>query len=277
MRALVWVGTLAWVAVACGGKAQTNQGPLAAAGHTTMNEEDDAPVTSAPSAAGASSVSVSVGVGGYIDEAAGAGGADGVPDFDYVSKVLVECPTEVCAGTVAASDCAALPRHVVRTEEAGCSGVGGKYDRMRTLSFELSATRRKACYYAQANYDKPALLVGAEAWDDRSELFDGRAHVGAGTYSPANCAYPSGPSTLCDLENPANDSASTPGVPGRGCFDAFSGSCEPCCDDANGKKPDCTGKADGYPGYGCTPHPDDRSAPSYCSCSCESQSWQCGC
>lgn len=56
-----------------------------------------------------------------------------------------------------------------------------------------------------------------------------------------------------------------------------------CCPDS--APPDCSTKPDGYPGFGCTPncaqYPDAgfpcSGAGSYCTCSCQGGSWQCGC
>jgi len=60
-----------------------------------------------------------------------------------------------------------------------------------------------------------------------------------------------------------------------------------CCPDA--VPPDCSTKPDGYPGYFCTPpcetHPDagwscsqrGGVVGSYCECTCQGGSWQCGC
>jgi hypothetical protein len=53
------------------------------------------------------------------------------------------------------------------------------------------------------------------------------------------------------------------------CHNSFSGgSLTPCC----GKTLDCTGKPDGYPGFGCTP--DENS---FCSCNCSAGMKVCGC
>jgi hypothetical protein len=54
------------------------------------------------------------------------------------------------------------------------------------------------------------------------------------------------------------------------CHNAFSGGAlTPCC--ASGGL-DCTGKPDGYPGFGCTP-----SEGSFCSCTCSQGKSICGC
>lgn len=188
------------------------------------------------------------------------------------------CPAELCAGTLAASDCAALPSGVIRTSEATCDGSYSTpaFDRVRTLTFELSATRRKSCYYAMANYDELALLVGAEAWDDHAGFCDGTdSHVGAGAIPSGRCLSQSD-ATLCDLQNPANDPPLNPDIPARACFNGSSATCEPCCDDANDKHPDCSGKPQGYPGFECTPHMVQNDV-SYCFCSCDSEQWTCAC
>jgi hypothetical protein len=185
--------------------------------------------------------------GNPSDAAAGTGGDAGSPDctdtLAAVSKTLVECPAELCAGTLAASDCAALPPSVIRTTEAACDEDRGAFQRVRTLTFELSATRRKACYYEMANFNALALLVGAEAWDDTASFCGGAdSHVSAGVIMPTHCEDPNFKvNTLCDLQDPANDPATNPAIPARACFNGASSSCEPCCDDANGS-PDCTGK-----------------------------------
>jgi len=163
---------------------------------------------------------------------------------------------------------------VVRTAEAGCDGNEGPFDRIRTLAFQFS-TRRKACYYAQATFEAPALLVGAEAWDDTPDLNGTKSHVAAGSYPPAKCPFPARSSTLCDPQTAASPPPN-PAIPARGCFDAWSATCEPCCDNAHDKDPDCTGKPEGYPGFACTP-PIDHGRVSYCSCSCEAEQWTCAC
>lgn len=53
------------------------------------------------------------------------------------------------------------------------------------------------------------------------------------------------------------------------CWNMFNNGTTPCCP---GGSLDCTGKPDGYPGFGCTP-----SFNSYCSCTCFGGGAQCGC
>ena len=54
------------------------------------------------------------------------------------------------------------------------------------------------------------------------------------------------------------------------CRNAFGGGqLTPCCPDGGLV---CTGKADGYPGFGCTPGQD-----SFCACTCQSGAPLCGC
>jgi len=54
------------------------------------------------------------------------------------------------------------------------------------------------------------------------------------------------------------------------CKNSFSGGqLTPCC---AAQKLDCSGKPDGYPGFGCTPGDG-----SFCSCTCESGQQLCGC
>jgi hypothetical protein len=249
---------------------------------TQAQDGDDASTASAGASAiasgGASSVSVA---GSPSDDAAGigvdAGNAGCTDRLVVVSKALdVECPAELCAGTLAALDCAALPSGVIRTSEASCDENEGGFDRVRTLTFELSATRRKSCYYEMANYDALALLVGAEAWDDQASFCGGTdPHESVGVIPTTHCDNPS-VATLCDLQNPANDPPVNPDIPARGCFNGASSTCEPCCDDANDKHPDCTGKPNGYPGFECTPHMVQGDI-TYCFCSCDGEQWNCAC
>lgn len=54
------------------------------------------------------------------------------------------------------------------------------------------------------------------------------------------------------------------------CANSFGGGeLTPCCADG---KLDCSDKADGYPGFACTPGPG-----SFCSCTCSGGAWLCGC
>ncbi len=285
MRARHWVGIGALVCwgSACGGKAATSSAASGGAG-SAPRVETGGGATEVPSAGAAAVGRAGSGTGGVSAVASaddgGAGGEAGyfgcTEKLATVSKVLdLECPAEVCAGTVIASNCGALPDSVVRTSEAFCDH-SGLYDRVLSLTFELSGGRRKACYYQRENYDKLALLVGAEAWDNTESFCAGTdTHVRVGT-APEACERARS-TTLCDLQNPANGAPVDPNVAPRGCFDGFSSSCEPCCDGTEDKKVDCTGKPDGFPGYECTPHPDDHYGPSYCSCSCQSEGWECAC
>jgi hypothetical protein len=53
------------------------------------------------------------------------------------------------------------------------------------------------------------------------------------------------------------------------CRNSFSGGgLSPCCPEVMS----CTGRPDGYPGFGCTPGQD-----SFCSCTCNGGEVQCGC
>jgi len=54
------------------------------------------------------------------------------------------------------------------------------------------------------------------------------------------------------------------------CRNSFaSGQLTPCC---STEMTDCTGKPDGWPGFGCTP-----GEGSFCSCTCSAGGWSCGC
>jgi hypothetical protein len=287
-RAWVWVGALVCGISGCGGKAATDNGTPSSAGQASSlpaQGADDAPVASASAGApalacGGGGSSESVG-GGPSDDAAGTGGDAGgsgcTEPLAVASKALdVECPAELCAGTLAASDCAALPNGVIRTAEAACDEDQGAFRRVRALTFELSATRHKVCYYEMANFNALALLVGAQAWDDRASFCEGTAsHVSVGVIPTAYCVNPT-VTTLCDLQNPTRDPPANPAIVARACFNGATSSCEPCCDDAGGKHPDCTGKPQGYPGFECTPHMvgDDVT---YCFCSCDTEQWICAC
>jgi hypothetical protein len=161
---------------------------------------------------------------------------------------------------------------VIKTSEAACDQKDGQ--RVRTLTFELSSTRRKACYYEQADdFEAPALLVGAQVWEDTASFCNGTAsQISAGVVQSTDC-FDTSSDTLCDLTDPTQSAPVSPNVPAPACFDGFSATCEPCCD---AKPPDCQGKPQDYPGYGCTPPAEDGMV-SYCSCTCDQQKWSCEC
>ena len=236
---------LTCLAVACGGKAEhLSDGAAGGAGQVAIGES------------GAAS-------GGE------SGAASCIGKLADVARVLgVECPSELCAGAVSASACDTLPAGVVRTSEAWCSQMVD--NPVRSLTFELSATRGKTCYYQETSFEGPAVLVGARAWDDKAGLCGGALEIGAGA---TDCDSPM-PTTLCDLADPAHNAQVSSNVPARACFNGFSATCEPCC---AAKPPDCTKEPDGYPGYDCTPPSDDQGNISYCSCSCSDQQWICPC
>jgi hypothetical protein len=247
------------VVAACGGRAASGDRIAGNAG-------------AAPSvAAAAGGETAGTGAGAEAGRAAEAGADPGcrgkLADLEALD---VACPAELCAGTVSASACETLPAGVIRTSEASCDGD----PQVWTLTFELSATHRKACYYARADdFEAPALLVGARVWADTNGFCDGAAsQISAGVVPPTDCLYASS-ATLCDLVDPTQSPPVDPNIPPRACFNAFGGSCEPCCDT---KPPDCTGKPQGYPGYDCTPPAEDGKV-SYCSCACDQEQWTCPC
>ena len=143
------------------------------------------------------------------------------------------------------------------------------YDRTNRLSFQISATRHKECYYRASDpfNGSGSFLVGAQAWDDQAGFCGGAATQISGGQLSEHCTD-QGESVLCDLEHPAQSPVDD-GTPPRACFDKLSNSCAPCCP---ATPPDCTGKPDGYPGYECSPAPN-----SFCSCSCRQEQWVCGC
>jgi hypothetical protein len=174
-----------------------------------------------------------------------------------------------------ASACDALPADVLKTSEAACDGASDATGdgRVRALTFELSATRRKACYYEQADFEAPSLLVGAQVWEDTQTFCDGTAaEISAGVVPATEC-FNASSAMLCDLTDPTQSAPVQPDVPARACFNGFSATCEPCC---GTKDPDCKGKPQGYPGYDCTP-PAESGQPSFCFCSCDQEQWTCAC
>ncbi|HEY5372553.1 MAG TPA: hypothetical protein VIK01_02660 [Polyangiaceae bacterium] len=250
------VAVLAVVA-ACGGTVSNSNGAAGSAG--------TAPGASAEAGNGAAGTAP-----GASAEAGRAGVASTDPacrfELSDLKGMDVECPAELCAATVLASGCDALPAGVVKTSRAGCDGMldATGDGRMRTVTFELSATRRKACYY-EAKYDAPAQLVGARVWEDTAIFCDGTAsQISAGVVPSAACAERFS-NTLCDLADPTQSAPASPAVPA--CYGNGSATCGPCCDPT---PPDCTGKPESY--GGCSPVGN-----AYCSCDCEQQQWTCLC
>ena len=180
------------------------------------------------------------------------------------------CPRELCDGNVLASDCSALPAGAIKTSLTRCFGYNA-------VSFEVSPTRRKVCYYGRVVQDGVSLLTvtGAAVWDDEGGFCGGTAtQIKAGQPEPKEldgCDGNPQVTTLCDLVHP-EQSQKDDGTPPHACYNQFSHSCEVCCPET---APDCSDKPDNYPGYTCTP--DDPGNASYCACDCERGEWVCGC
>ena len=170
------------------------------------------------------------------------------------------CPAEYCAGKIASSFCGSLPGGVINSSA-----------QQLVLSFELSPTRRKVCYYRGSGLGTPGggKLSGAATWDDQASFCGGTATHIIGGGAPA-ASDSQNETTLCDLARPTQDQAADPTAP-RACFNDFSNSCEPCCP---ATPPDCTAKPAESASYGCTP-----SAPgnTFCTCHCGGGSWSCAC
>ena len=253
---LWWMGGLVWVAASCAGRVSSeSRAPSGGSGGTP-----------APAAEG-----------GAAGADPGGGGA-GQEDDSHCTGKLKEvasafgfaCPDEFCAASLLASDCAALPGNVTKTISEQCHDYADDL----SVTFQLSPTQRKVCYYGSATYDSDATLIGAEVWDDAADLCGGKASRILGGHVSKACDTPPGPPvTLCDLYGPEQPK---PGGPPRACFNKLSRSCQPCC---AATSPDCSDEPDGYPGYECTPvgspDPDDTSA--WCSCRCDRAEWACLC
>src|SRR6478609_6101064 len=171
------------------------------------------------------------------------------------------CPFELCDGNALASNCSALPGGALKTTRLDC----WNHD---ILLFEMSATRRKACYYASTELDGAVLLVGPTVCDDEAHFCDGRAtKISAGqTEDIDSCDGDQFVSTLRDVAQPEHNQPID--GPPRACYDRFAHSCEPCCPTP---EPECSHKPDGYPGYACTP--DTSGDRAYCSCQCSGGEW----
>jgi hypothetical protein len=209
-------------------------------------------------------------------EDAGAAGyeAGGAPSCGGTLEEVADlwgfsCPKDLCAANVLASDCSALPSG---TQKTSYTDYG--FDDKR-ISFELSPTRRKVCYYSSDEHDGVSLLIAAEAWDDQASFCDGAfAQIRGGQHWPrfADPAFDEQDvRTLCDLAHPEQGQRDD-GTPPRACYNRFGHSCEACCPKP---VPDCSDKPNGFPGYECTPA--DPGNASYCSCSCNGNTWQCAC
>jgi len=199
---------------------------------------------------------VGVGVVGVLD-----GANRCVGTLEQASQALgFSCPKALCAARVLAANCRALPRGMLKTATHGCAESSA----LQGVSFELSATRRKVCFYAQQKkWDEPQ-LVGVDAWDDQARYCSGTAaRISAGRVR-TECIGPID-STACDLEHPEQSQPQLGGPP-RACF--LINSCEVCCPDV---APDCSDKPDGYPGYECArPAPDNINP-----CVCRAGRWSC--
>lgn len=175
------------------------------------------------------------------------------------------CPTNICDVEAMAANCAGLPTNVTRLSIWKRTGVS-----YALVEFEFSGTHGKGCFYGTGN------LMGAAAWDDVPTYCNGASRtIEAGSYDTSWRTSVS--PRVCDGSTPTRDAGSpvpsidagSPVVPPATCYDLFSSLCRPCCPDS---PPDCTGKADGYPGYACT-----STVNRYCSCQCYRGRWECGC
>ena len=269
------VVAVVFVAAACGSSVSNSDGAAGSAATTPVAGSANR-ATGGAGAAGGGSAGVGDDTGAEAGRAGETGSDPGCQGkLEDLKAVDVACQAELCAGTVSALACDALPAGVVKTSEAACDGINDRTGdgRVRALTFELSATRRKACYYEQAEFDAPSLLVGAQVWEDTPAFCDGTAtRISAGVVPGTTC-FNASSATLCDLTDPTQSAPVQPNVPARACFNGFSATCEPCCETEH---PDCTGKPQDYPGFDCTP-PADNSGPSFCFCSCDQQQWTCAC
>ena len=195
-----------------------------------------------------------------------------VGTLEQASQALgFSCPKALCAARVLAANCSALPRGTVKTANHGCSG----FSSFLSVSFEISATRRKVCYYSDSDSDSDSdsepkmsqepLLVGVEAWDGQARYCSGTsARISAGRVQ-TECIGPID-LTACDLEHPEQSQPQLGGPP-LACF--IINYCEVCCPEV---PPDCSDKPDGYPGYECArPAPDNINP-----CVCRARRWSCG-
>lgn len=204
--------------------------------------------------------------GGTTGSSEAPGHPDCTADLAVVSRMFdFECPAEQCQATVEASNCAALPQGVTKTSNERC-----RLD-LRSVTFELSPTRRKICYYANADYDTGSFLVGAEVWDDEGKPCGASGdHVAAGRLV-GKCDTPQ-TSSLCDSAEPDQGAAGAPEVPSPACYNKLGQDCTPCCDPT---PPSCAGQPQGYPGFECTSPPEQGN--DFCYCSCDGEQWTCDC
>jgi len=206
---------------------------------------------------------------GEVIGSAGAGACVGSLS-EVVAAEWGDCPLLLCDALVAVEDCARVPAGAL-TQVAICGTL-------RSITVDYG-THGKTCYYPWAGDSK---LVGAAAWDDTPRYCDGTSfRIVAGKIA-GDCLNRNESATVCDHLSSSGGAGGGGGLGSGGavpnaapatCQNAFSNSCEPCCPT---EAPDCTGKPNGYPGYGhdygCTQSPN-----SYCSCGCLSEQWICGC
>jgi hypothetical protein len=212
----------------------------------------------------------------YTSPSTGTGAAPAAKctgSFDAVNALWgFECPPFMCDRDFMAGDCRTLPPNVTRRTTWSQMG--------KLFEFEFSGTHGRGCIYSEDR------LMAVTAWDDVPTYCNGTSRT-----IVANAREPKSGDTdwsdtswrdkatpqICErtISNHDGDagSASTetglPAVPPATCFNRFGRSCEPCCPTP---APDCSGQADGYPGYACT-----STANPYCSCSCYGGKWQCLC
>ena len=283
LNRLGWIGGLAWVVVGCAGNASSESASATAgsSGAPAHAAESDA-LAQAAGSSGAPALGFEGGAAGAHPGGAEAGAEEQAQCTGKLKNVAnafdFACPREFCEARLLASDCAALPSNVTKTVAEQC----GDYADDLSLSFQISPTQLKVCYYGSEPYDAGAMLIGAEVWDEAAEFCDGTTHRIQGGHVRKTCSQDRiwAPAvTLCDLAR-ADQSAPDEDVPPRACFNKFSRSCQPCC---AATAPDCRDKPDGYPGYECTPvappDPDDRSEEKnpWCSCRCNDAEWACSC
>jgi hypothetical protein len=170
------------------------------------------------------------------------------------------CPQEFCVAEAMAADCSALPAGVIKTSTTSCATELAAL----SISFELSPTRGKICYYASKAIDGIPPLVAAVAWSDQASFCGGSALQIAGGDATADCGD-SLTSILCDLAHPEQNQPAA-GTPAPACFNAFSHSCAACCPTTL----DCPGNPDNYPDFICS-----SPANTFCSCSCQQETWHC--
>src|SRR6478609_2402163 len=254
-RGWLWFAGISTVLVGCSGgvlKGNADSGPNISPGdEATSGSASVAPTPSGHGGAPACADDANASLGGEAGiGSAGEAGAENANEACIAGECRstrthaasswdFECPRELCDARVMASNCSALPGGALKTSALDC------WDD-HVLLFEISPTRRKACYYGSTTSDGPSFLVGATVWDDEANFCDGRAAklTGGNPRDIESCDDMPFVTTLCDVANPET-------------------------------APDCSNKPENYPGYSCTPDtPDDES---YCSCECQEGEWSCAC